>query len=64
MSAYTVIMKDGEKKEFPETYRTGGSYCTTMRCEIGFAVIKDAYGNETYIPTEDIKEIIKSSTEW
>ena len=33
MSSITVKMKDGTIKEFPETSRPGGSYCTSMRYE-------------------------------
>ena len=55
-------MKDGSVQDFPETSRSGGSYCTSLRYEEGFAVIQDAYGRETSIPSADIAKIIKEPT--
>lgn len=38
--------------------RPGGSYAQTVRSEIGFIVVKDAYGEEKWFPAQDIKEIV------
>ncbi len=62
MSAVTVRMKDGTVKHFPETWKAGGSWSTTLRTEPGFAVIQDAFGEETWIPNEDIATITKESS--
>lgn len=57
MTAINVRMKNGESRYFPETSCPGGSYCTTISYEIGFAVIENAYGEKTAIPSEDISEV-------
>ena len=61
MAAVKVYMKNGTVHDFPETSCSGGSYCTTLRYEEGFAVIEDAYGRETSIPSVDIEKIVKES---
>ena len=61
MPAIKVFMKDGSVQDYPETSMSGGSFCTTLRYEQGFAVIQDAYGRETSIPTADIAKIVKKS---
>lgn len=61
MPAIQVFMKNGAVQDFPETSASGGSYCTSLRCEDGFAIIEDAYGRETYIPSIDIEKIVKES---
>jgi hypothetical protein len=55
-----IIVKymDGTSETFPETSRAGGSYCTTGKAEMGWYIIKDAYGNVTQIPAERIKAIV------
>lgn len=50
-------MTDGSKRDFPETSRAGGSWCTTIRYEDCFVIIADANGNETAIPSHNIDEI-------
>jgi hypothetical protein len=57
MKSITVIMKDGEKKEFPHEGRAGGSYSKSIKYEGAFAIITDEYYNQTAIPAADIKEI-------
>jgi hypothetical protein len=52
-----IEMKDGTAKRFLHKGRPGGSYTKSLRYESGFVVIKDEYGDETSIPTADIKEI-------
>lgn len=59
MASFTIKMKDGTVKEFPHRGRPGGSYTKSIRYETGFAVIKDEYGDETSIPTDEISEITK-----
>jgi hypothetical protein len=61
MPAIKVFMKDGTIQDFPETSCSGGSYCTSLHYEEGFAVIEDAYGRETSIPSTDIEKIVKES---
>lgn len=61
MADITVKLKDKTEKRFPETSRAGGSYCTSIRYEGNFAIISDAYGNETAIPSENIDEIRTSN---
>lgn len=57
MSAIKFFMKDGSVKDFPETYRAGGSWSNTLRGEGPFAVVTNAHGEETWVPAEDINEI-------
>lgn len=57
----TVEYVDGTSEVFPETSRPGGSYCTTGRAEMGWYIVKDAYGSETLIPADRIKSIKTSS---
>lgn len=56
-----VVYVDNSQEVFPETSRPGGSYCTSYKLENGFAVISDAYGAKTIIPSERINKIITSS---
>lgn len=62
MSEIKIYTKDGTIHNFEETSYPGGSYCTSLRYEEGFAVVQDAYGRETAIPSADIEKIIKEST--
>ena len=62
MSMITIEYTDGTKEVFEETSRPGGSYCTSIRYTSGFAIIKDAWGKETVIPSERIKKIIETPT--
>ena len=62
MSMITVEYTDGTKEVFEETSRPRGSYCTSIRYTNGFAIIKDAWGKETVIPSERIKKIIETPT--
>lgn len=57
MSTIVMKMKDGTVKDFPESYRAGGSYHTTIRYEGAFAIVKNAYGTETAVPAQDIEEV-------
>ena len=57
----SVTYTDGYTEVFPETSAPGGSYCTSYKLESGFAVISDAYGSKTIIPSERIKDIKTSS---
>jgi len=57
MANITIIMKNGDKKEFPHVGRAGGSYTKSIRYEGGFAIIRDEWYNEVAIPAGDIKEI-------
>ena len=57
MSDIIVKMKDGTTKEFIDRGAPGGSYCNSLKCEGGFAIIEDPYGNKTIIPANDILEI-------
>lgn len=57
-----VTMKDGTRRVFEDRGAPGGSYCQSMRAEIGFVVITDAYGKSTWIPSDDIAEIEQAST--
>lgn len=61
MAEIKIYMKDGTIQDFPETSAPGGSYHTSLRYEEGFAVIEDAYGRETSIPSCDIEKIVKES---
>ena len=54
-------MKDGTQRVFEDRGASGGSYCQSMRSEIGFIVITDAHGKSTWIPSEDITEIEQAS---
>jgi hypothetical protein len=56
-----VTMKDGTKRIFEDRGASGGSYSQSMRAEIGFIVITDAYGKSTWIPSDDIREIEQES---
>lgn len=53
----SLTMKDGTRRVFEDRGAAGGSYCQSMRTEIGFIVITDAHGKSTWIPYEDIAEI-------
>jgi len=55
-------MKDGTRRTFEDRGAAGGSYCQTMRAEIGFVVITDAWGKSTWIPSDSIEEIEQEST--
>lgn len=57
-----LTMKDGTRRTFEDHGAAGGSYCQSMRAEIGFVVIKDAYGKCTWIPSDEIAEIEQAST--
>jgi len=57
MSDIIVKMKDGTKKDFPDSGAPGGSYCNSVQYKGAFAIIEDAYGNKTSIPSQDILEI-------
>lgn len=59
MASYTILMRDGSKREFRHTGRPGGSYTKSIRYEVGFVVVTDEYGHEVSIPSADIKEIQK-----
>lgn len=50
-----LTMKDGTKRIFEDRGAPGGSYCQSMRAEVGFIVITDAYGKSTWIPSNDIE---------
>ncbi len=52
-----VIFRDGTEREFKHMERPGGSWTNTIRYEGSFAVIKDAYEQETAFPVDIIKEI-------
>lgn len=58
MSSITIKMKDGSVKDFPETSRAGGSYCTSIKYESGFAIVTDAWGKQTAVPAESIDEVV------
>jgi hypothetical protein len=60
----TIEYHDGTTEVFPETSRTGGSYCTSGKAELGWYHITDAYGNKTSIPGENIKKITESGGRW
>lgn len=64
MAEYTVEYLDGTVEVFPETSRPGGSYCTSGRADMGWFIIKDAYGKETFIPADRIKAINKNPGRW
>ena len=57
-----VTLKDGSKRTFEDRGAPGGSYCQSMRAEIGFVVITDAWGKSTWIPADTIAEIEQDST--
>lgn len=59
MPNITVYMKSGEVKKFEDKGRAGGSWCNGIKYAGAFAIIVDCYGEETIIPAEDIKEIVK-----
>jgi len=48
---------DGTIETFPETSRSGGSYCTTGKSEMGWYIIENAYGSQTIIPADRIRAI-------
>lgn len=52
-----VKMKDGTTRIFEDRGAPGGSYHQSMRAEIGFIVITDAYGKATWIPSDEVREI-------
>lgn len=52
-----LTMKDGTRRVFEDCGAAGGSYCQSMRSEIGFVVITDAWGKATWIPSDGIAEI-------
>ena len=64
MADITIEYIDGTKEHFPETSRSGGSYCTSGKAEMGWYIISDAYGNTTHIPAERIKSIKTSGGRW
>jgi hypothetical protein len=55
-------MKDGTRRVFEDRGAAGGSYCQSMRAEIGFVVITDAWGKSTWIPSDTIEEIEQEAT--
>lgn len=59
MASYTVKMRDGSEREFPETSAPGGSYHTSLKMDGAFAVFQDAYGAQVIIPESLIAEISK-----
>lgn len=61
MSNVTVFLKNGEKREFIERGRLGGSYSNSVRYEGAFVIIQDEWGEETAIPADDVKEIKKEA---
>lgn len=52
-----ITMKDGVVRNFPHEGRPGGSYTKTIDYVPGFIVIKDEWGKEIVIPSDQIKEI-------
>lgn len=64
MSSITIKMKNGEVKNFPHEGRAGGSYTKEIRYEGNFAIVKDEYGVEIAIPSQDIEEIKVVPTRW
>ena len=62
MSRITVYMKDGTTKDFPDQGASGGSYCNSIKYEGVFAVIKNAHGEVTAIPAENIEHINHESS--
>lgn len=61
MSKIKIYLSDGTVQDFEETSASGGSYCTTLKLENGFAIIEDAYGKQTIIPESRIDRIEKES---
>lgn len=64
MSDITIEYMDGSQEVFPETSRPGGSYCTSGRAEMGWYIVKDAYGKETFIPADRIKSVKTNPGRW
>lgn len=50
-------MRNGTSRVFEDNGAAGGSYCQSMRSEIGFVVITDAWGKSTWIPSDTIEQI-------
>ena len=53
----TVIKKNGDIREFLHEGRAGGSYSKSIHCGGNFVIIKNEWGDETIIPSDDIEEI-------
>lgn len=64
MPAITIEYLDGTSDHFPETSRTGGSYCTHGHAEMGWYVVEDAYGTKSYIPADRIKKVTVDRGRW
>lgn len=64
MSEITVEYVDGTVDVFPETSRTGGSYCTSGKAELHWYTVTDAYGKQTIIPADRIKKITTNPGRW
>lgn len=60
----TIEYLDGTTEVFPETSRTGGSYCTTGKAEMGWYIVSDAYSSQTKIPADRIKAVRTSGGRW
>lgn len=59
MASITVKMKDGTVREFKHEGRPGGSYSKSAKAEGAFIVITDEWSMKTYIPAEDIAEVVE-----
>jgi hypothetical protein len=57
-----LTMKDGTFRHFEDRGAAGGSYEQSMRAEIGFIVITDAWGKSTWIPSDEIAKIEQETT--
>ena len=57
-----LTMKDGTTRDFEDRGAPGGSWSQSMRSEIGFIVITDAYGKSTWIPSDEIAKIEQESS--
>lgn len=59
-----ILLKTGEKREFPERYRPGGSYTNSIRYEGAFVIVRDEYACETAFPAVDVSEVTVQRTRW
>ena len=62
MSAITIFKRDGSNVQFNDEPRPGGSYAKRLTFVEGFVCIEDEWHTKTYIPTQDISQIIDRPT--
>lgn len=64
VSSVVVIMKNGERHDFPHEGRPGGSYTKSVAFESGWVIVTDEWGKRRAFPSDDVAEVKETTTRW